>query len=422
MPRPVSDAIADGLPLWDTYEALFFLVTGVFLGLVLGFLFPSAWRSFRRSFRQTDKYGFNKSTLSGELKFSPKNPLIALEEKPESEESQAELDLAAIFVAARYAVQENAFREAAALYLQILGSEKVSRTQTNKAMFELTQVYALSGLTEKAVETGLELLHRKPAHAEIFKFLLSVCSANPDGRMLMEILETYSGPKSGELAREVTHFLSSAARQLLARGQQREAADLAKQAVRWSPTTLEAKLVLIEATSILSQPDPNRPLDQAVLGFFVDLAELLRLSRTHSNRAPFFAFPLFAAWADFFDKNDSEVEQVVLRLHGELLSQIDFEAFAHDEIFRRDLDLFFGVLVSLRKGHPLESRWQVAMATLVSSGPKPVRVETFFWCQGCSAMQRYFLWKCGSCGRWDSLAPWASASDTGLDGRLASQN
>ena len=422
MPRPVSDAIADGLPLWDTYEALFFLVTGVFLGLVLGFLFPSAWRSFRRSFRQIDKYGVNRSNLSGELKFSPKNPLMALEEKSESEEQRAQFDLAAIFVAARYAVQENAFREAAALYLQILGSEKVSRAETNKAMFELTQVYALSGLTEKAVETGLELLHRKPAHSEIFKFLLSVCSVSPDARMLMDILETYSGPKSGELAREVTHFLSSAARKFLLLGQQREAADLAKQAVRWSPSTLEAKLVLIEATSILSQPDSNRPLDQAVLGFFVDLAELLRLSRSHANRAPFFALPLFRSWADFFDKNDSDVEQVVRRLQGELLSQIDFAAFAGDDVFRNDLNLFYGVLISSRKSQNREGRWPGAMAVLLSTRPPLVRVETFFWCQACSAMQRHFLWKCGSCGRWDSLSLWAGGPETPLDGRLASQN
>ncbi|MFZ9520060.1 MAG: tetratricopeptide repeat protein [Silvanigrellaceae bacterium] len=421
MPRPVSDTIADGLPLWDTYEAVFFLVTGVFLGLVLGFLFPSAWRSFRRSFRQIDKYGVYRGSLAGDARFSAKNPLIAFEDDHEPELQPTQFDLASVFVAARYAVQENSFREAVALYLQILGSEKVSRTQTNKAMFELTQVYALSGLSEKAIETGLELLHRKPAQPEIFKFLLSACHANPDHKLLMDVLETYSGPKSGELAREVTHFISSAARHVLLRGSQREAASLAKQAVRWSPSTLEAKLILIEATSILSQPDPTRPLDQDVLGFFVDLAELLRLGRSHSNRAPFFAFSLLGAWADFFDRNDAEVEQVLTRLKIELLNQIDFGTYANDEVFRRDVALFFDVMTLLRKNMAGETRWLAALAQLLAVQLKTVRRETFFFCQGCSAMQRHFQWKCGSCGRWDSLAPWGSGPELPADGRLASQ-
>ncbi|MEY2987720.1 MAG: hypothetical protein RJB13_1241, partial [Pseudomonadota bacterium] len=133
MPRPVSDTVAGGLPLWDTYEALFFLLTGAFLGLILGFLFPSLWRSFRRRFRKTDR--FKPDRLSaGHLYDRPGSfQSDKLQSLNEEDDSQVELSVGALFVAARFAVQESAYREAVALYLQILGSEAVSRVQTNKA-------------------------------------------------------------------------------------------------------------------------------------------------------------------------------------------------------------------------------------------------------------------------------------------------
>ncbi|MEN9529692.1 MAG: hypothetical protein RI932_1565, partial [Pseudomonadota bacterium] len=140
MPRPVSDSIADGLPLWDTYEALFFLLTGISLGIVLGFLFPSVWRSFRRRFRKLERYKPDKAVAAPWVAATGPRILSVDDSDSENGETRSELDLVTLFVSARYAVQEKSLREAAALYLQILGSEKVTRVQTNKAMFELAQV------------------------------------------------------------------------------------------------------------------------------------------------------------------------------------------------------------------------------------------------------------------------------------------
>lgn len=411
MPRPVSDAIADGLPLWDTYEALFFLVTGIFLGLVLGFLFPSVWRSFRRRFRKVDKYRGDISSLSSRFKFTAKNQLIALNTDDENEDvSTIDVDLVSVFVAARYAVQENAFRDAAQLYLNILSSERVSRAQTNKAMFELAQVYSLSGLTERAIETGLELLHRKPAHSEIFKLLLSLCAHQPSFKTLSDIMDTYSGPKSGELAREVSHLLSSSAIELLGRAQQQDAVQLAKLAVRWSPSALEPKLALVEVTSVLSHRDANRPLDQYILGFFVDLAELFRLCRAHSNRTPFFSLSLFRSWSAFFDEHDSDVGQIFERLKGELLSQIGWASGKDDPVFVRDMKILVQALVQSRSSGSANVLWEDALARLLDFEREPSNPLTAYECPTCTDLHRSFRWKCATCQSWDTLIPWSKTA------------
>jgi hypothetical protein len=412
VPRPVSDAVADGLPLWDTYEALFFLLTGIFLGIVLGFLFPSVWRSFRRRFRRIDKYKPDKLMLASQLKFSAKNRLLALGNDDETDQQPADVDLIAIFVAARYAVQENALRDAANLYLQILGSEKVSRVQTNKAMFELTQVYSMSGLAEKAIETGLELLHRKPAQSEVFRLLLTLCFERPDFAALMKVLETYTGPKSGELAREVSHTLSAFAMQLLKAGAQQDAVALAKIAVRWSPSSLEPKLALVDVTSVVHQLSGEYPADQLVLGFCVDLAELVRLFRAYPNSSPFLNVALIRLWADYFDRHDASVEQNLDRLRNEFLTQLNWDAQSHDDGYRDALKFLLGVLIRQSSAGLPARAWHGAVGRLIPLQHEPADLQTIFVCPACTELHGRFRWKCSSCQRWDTLTPWKPMPQT----------
>ena len=409
MPRPVSGAIADGLPLWDTYEALFFLVTGIFLGLILGFLFPSVWRSFRRRFRRVDKYRADSGRLATQMKLSESvgYPVILHETDPEDPPS--DVDLISVFNAARYAFQEKALRDAANFYLQILGSEKVTRVQTNKAMFELAQVYAQSGLTERAVETALELLHRKPAQSDVFKFLLSLCTNPPVFYRIEQILKIYAGPKSVELSREVTHQLSQAALTCLGLGQQQNAVALSKAAVRWSPSALEPKLALIEATSLWSQRASGRPLDQMVIGFFVDFAELLNLVRAQANRSAFFTLPLLRAWSDFFDHHESEIESIIERLAKELLAQLDWNSRQADEFFLSDVGFLVDVFLSSRSAQQSGVRWVPAFCRLLpvarqdSGGQSPI----IYRCSSCANLSISFLWRCKSCQSWETFEHWS---------------
>ncbi|NBO38293.1 hypothetical protein EBU99_06895 [bacterium] len=435
MPRPVSDAIADGLPLWDTYEAVFFLLTGIFLGIVLGVLFPSVWRSFRRRFRRLEKYWPDDSRFA-----APKDParlkmLSVNAQMDDSEELPSEVDISAAFVQARYAVQENLLREAAALYLQILGSEKVSRVQTNKAMFELAQVYALSGLRSKAIETGLELLHRKPAHTDIFRLLLGLTSEPGSENKMKTCLELYSGPRSGELAREVSHVLAACACRIVRSAQGpieqsklQQAVEMAKLAVRWSPSAVEPKLALVEVTSVLRQPDANRPLDQSVMGFFVDVGEWQRLVRAQPALSASAIKPSLSAWVDFLDARDSEVETTMLKMRSEILSLLgrghpaqgsagtgtDFEYLHQAIALIRNKSSSRGFESKSSQPACESMGWENVLRELLAFSEVEPLITDFQVCSVCSEIHREFFWRCRACGRWETLLPGASAAASRL--------
>lgn len=419
MPRPVSDSIADGLPLWDTYEAFFFLLTGISLGLVLGFLFPSVWRSFRRRFRKLERYKPDK-VLAGPLVPLSHNELQHfLIHSDVSEEPQHEVDLVPLFVSARYAVQENALREAASFYLQILGSERVTRSQTNKAMFELSQVYALSGLTAKAIETSLELLHRKPTHVEVFRHLLKLVSQTGEKHHLELILELYSGPVSGELAREVAWFLSEVAARLLREGelpeQRQRSVRLAKLAVRWNPTAIMPKLILIESTSVLWRIVEQRPADQWLTGFCADLTELVRLRESNQQLSPFAFARFLNDWFVQLDARTAAVEAVLQNMPEELTSQLKMSAHQ-----KGGSDLDYGFVWDILEKWHLNGRslaqadasgsrpgWEDRFRSLFQTTAKSKRFDPLHECGACSQIYRAFEWRCSNCGRWETLRLWA---------------
>lgn len=424
MPRPVSDSIADGLPLWDTYEALFFLLTGISIGIVLGFLFPSLWRSFRRRFRKLEKYrpGVTRSRPLGR---SPKvQYLLSDSLGGEGDESQADADVVTLFVSARYAFEENSLREAVALYLQILGSEKVTRVQTNKAMFELSQVYAQSGLTAKAMETGLELLHRKPSNIDIFRFLLQLASERGEENRLETTLQLYSGPASGDLAREVAHVLSESSSRLLRDAQlesQKQAVRLAKLAVRWSPAAVEPKLALVEATSVLWRAADGPSADQLLMGFCVDLLELARLKNSSAVLSSISFEPFLRAWCLKLDSQDSEIEAAVQKMRGEILSQLRVEHQLGQSATSCEYHFVWRLLERLRisSSHSAlfdgvllgQPKWERELRKLLQVSEATFMMQELHECAECSEIHRQFVWRCRSCKRWETLSPWSSEAN-----------
>lgn len=178
MPRPAATTGADGLPLWDTFEALFFLIAGLSIGVVLGVMFPSLWRSFRRRFRNPSRFAPHDASLSAYVSHTPPLHILSASESEEDAEvaPSGQVGLAEAFVIARHHLQEGRPRESVRIYLDILGHEQVSTQQTNRALFELSQVYAELGLQSRALDTGLELLHRKPDDGRVFTYLLDLCT------------------------------------------------------------------------------------------------------------------------------------------------------------------------------------------------------------------------------------------------------
>lgn len=398
----------------------FFLLTGISLGIVLGFLFPSLWRSFRRRFRKLEKYRPG-ITPSGPLGRSPQTKyLSSYSLSGEGDESLADADVVTLFVSARYAFQENSLREAAALYLQILGSEKVTRVQTNKAMFELSQVYAQSGLIAKAMETGLELLHRKPTNIDIFRLLLGLASQRGEEDRLETALQLYAGPSSGDLAREVAHVLSESSSRLLRDAQlesQKQAVRLAKLAVRWSPAAVEPKLTLVEATSVLWRAADGHAADQLLMGFCVDLLELARLKHSSSVLSAFSFEPFLRAWCLKLDSQDAEIEAAVQKMRDEILFQLRIEPLPGQSATSSDYHFVWSLLERLRASSGrsalsdgvllVQPNWEKQLRTLFQLNEVTSPLQELHECVECFEIHRKFVWRCRNCNRWETLSPWS---------------
>ena len=219
MPRPASAVASDGLPLWDTFEALFFFVAGLSVGIVLGILLPSLWRTLRRRFRRIDKV----APLDDRLLADVLPPLAILRgEAAETGLAEGENDddtegdlasdaaqsgfaphpvplprasLAEAFVYARYLMQERKAREAIRVYLDLLKSDRISKGQTGRALFELAQCYVEVGLEARALDTYLELHHRKPNRSQVLLKAVPVCARLRDETRLVSLLSSYVGTR-----------------------------------------------------------------------------------------------------------------------------------------------------------------------------------------------------------------------------------
>ena len=67
MARQITTQSTEGMPMWDSFEASFFVGAGLSVGIVLGFLFPSLWRTFRRRFRKISNYTPDKKHFNPKL-------------------------------------------------------------------------------------------------------------------------------------------------------------------------------------------------------------------------------------------------------------------------------------------------------------------------------------------------------------------
>lgn len=56
MPDHIATSPPHILPVWDSFEAIFFVLAGGIIGFVFAYLFPSIWRTIRRRFRSHGRY------------------------------------------------------------------------------------------------------------------------------------------------------------------------------------------------------------------------------------------------------------------------------------------------------------------------------------------------------------------------------
>jgi hypothetical protein len=253
---------------------VYFFVAGVSIGVVVGFLFPSVWRAFRRKFRNTKRFA---TALPAELLASPLSQFDETLEEADARQALAAFPIEALFVHARSLVQGKNPRDAVQVYLDILGDERVSKSETNRALFELAQTYALVGLFGRAFDVGFELLSRKTKHRQVFEFLLSVIAKSQRYDRVLEILPVWRGDADAKLRLRIAHAVCDHGENLLRSGNAVAARDVAALATRWSYGSARARLALWEATSsdVLAKMGPD--VRQRWIAFAADLDSLSRI-------------------------------------------------------------------------------------------------------------------------------------------------
>jgi tetratricopeptide (TPR) repeat protein len=247
MPRPAHSVSADGLPLWDTFEVLFIFAAGVSAGIVLGFLLPSLWRTLRRRFRNLEKISpRDESILQGvTLPFS-----LLDEDDSDSQEVEQlpHLRLVEAFLMARYCFQEGKTREAVRLYLELLKNDRISKGQTNRALFELAQCYHALGLGSRALDTLLELYYRRPDKPQVLLEVLTLCRKLKENSKTEGILQAYQGPRNEKVRMAASAALCLRAEIFLEQSNRKRSLDAAREALRWHSHSAHGQMLIWSQT------------------------------------------------------------------------------------------------------------------------------------------------------------------------------
>lgn len=260
MAKQFTTAVNDGLPMWDTFEASFFLAAGLSVGIVFGILFPSLWRTFRRRFRKISHYASSEQKISSDLhpklKVLQESVALTNDEYLNSEvhiiyqQLKRLIKISEAFVLARNFFQIGNSKEAINIYIEILTNESVSKQETNRALFELSQVYASLGLYLRSFDTAYELFKRDSNNLQVFEHLLHVCTSGHLPDKLLNILNSIHIQPDSKVRLQIAHAISKIAEgQLLEKDKVEKTVDLARTALRWDGHSARAMILLWQATT-----------------------------------------------------------------------------------------------------------------------------------------------------------------------------
>lgn len=212
----------DGFPLWDTFEAFIFFAAGLTTGVVLGFLFPSLWRGFRRRLRPMSRFVATESELDEAPLVPPflveAPPLMAHTQQPgalgpipPTERAGLELRL----TAARALFQAGRSRDSLNAYLALLRSPQISSTETARLMNELAQVYAELGLYDRALACAKEYHLMRRGSVGAFRQRFELAGRARHDRELLQAVKDFSGRLSSPESLRLAHRLLERSESLL---------------------------------------------------------------------------------------------------------------------------------------------------------------------------------------------------------------
>jgi hypothetical protein len=220
----------DGLPLWDTFEALLFLLTGVLMGLVFGFLFPSLWRGFRRRMGRA-LHREDTALSSAELERLPVQPPWLIEPMAQATAAAAQsllqdelhdgsqdgaladrtASLEDLFLKARALGQSGDWRGALNMLQMILRSPAASSQTITRVHLELAQVYGHLGLLDRALAMAKEYQARRPSSLralEVTAGLARRCHAVHETLAAVQVFKgNLRSPQARDSLLHITHDL-----------------------------------------------------------------------------------------------------------------------------------------------------------------------------------------------------------------------
>ncbi|KAB8029716.1 tetratricopeptide repeat protein [Fluviispira multicolorata] len=424
MPRQIATISTEGMPLWDTFEVSFFLGAGLSVGIVLGILFPSLWRTFRRRFRKSSQYAPNNEKLEQKLDvklkiildtLSPVNiPVIENNFNNIKEKSNEKTNLALDFVIARNSFQIGNARKSIQIYIDILTNENVSKIETNRALFELSQVYSSIGLFMRAFDTAIELFYRKPKQTEILTHILEICSQGYFPDKLNTALSIYKGSPDDQLRISIAHALCKIGEIHFDKKNATQAQEWARTAVGWIRTSGRALILLWQATSQeLWQRIENDPkLMWTALA--TDLDALVHIFKT-TKTSPAAAAPFLAKILTQMGNQQGIIENYAI-IQNEFLRALKREKF--DENIQKSLwaSIFHATLLIQESPELKKSKFLCdVIAILVEdhncfkfiiNQSKAAQIGyTSHQCENCNAFFPSFVWKCTKCATEETLKP-----------------
>jgi hypothetical protein len=442
VPRPASAVAADGLPLWDTFEALFFLVAGLSAGVVLGILLPSLWRTLRRRFRRVDKVAPLDERLLADV-LPPLELLKGNLSESESDERCEESDnntapegaktpwtlprasIAEAFVYARFLIQERKAREAIRVYLELLRNDRISKGQTNRALFELAQCYADIGLEARALDTFLELHYRRPERPQVLLKALGACRRLNDETRLLGLLDSYKGTRGAEVREAAASTLCVFAEDAVSAGQAAKGLMLARKALRWQGSDPHGQSLVWRVTSDEAWAGAQGDVKNLWSTFGADWDARFEISKETGLSPAAGAHHLALRLANLAASPEAGDDFRALRREfketagfhereGKVEEEELFEGIAvygFLELFRyarMAQDASVASLAPLLLGPKAAAFVEKSRALLVLAGfttPWPLLMFFLHICGRCQAVSETFQWSCPRCGGHATLQP-----------------
>ena len=327
------------------------------------------------------------------------------------------------FTSARYYFQIGDTRKAVTLYIEILTSESVSKHDTNRALYELSQVYLSTGLLGRALDTALELLNRKPNQNQVLLNVLKIFSQNFfEPEKLMSILDIYKGIPDIILKRTISHSLCRISEIFLKKNDVNQAIEYARLGVKWDRTSGRALTLLWETTSkhFLQKNKDDEKL--IWISFATDLEAIVQINIT-SKISP-------AAFANYLSTLIHNLVYLPNSLDNYKEIELEFKSsFIWEKISetlqKKLLESIFYAIILIRKtfhsNNFENSQIFEDILFIISNGNHKnmlnflnyyEKFENYLLlgffahqCRQCQTVFADFSWECSSCGLEESLFP-----------------